>query len=160
MNDTTNQLYCLDDLRYLLAPEQLIKLVPWIIGARQGAYRTFNPTTGEPSLFVTQAGFDEILSLFNAFEVESLKYIVFHGVEISLMESGEVGLRAKDVATCFGYANHEKAIRKYCKSAKAGYISKADVCRLALGSGLTNAVRIRDWLIRGISSYASKKENN
>lgn len=99
-----------------------------------------------PSLFITQAGLYEALSCIGAREAKALRYIITHGVVTSRMLRGKVLFRAKDVAICFGYANPDKAIEKYCRFCSAGYIGKKDVERLAANSELVNAGSIKAWI--------------
>lgn len=101
-----------------------------------------------PVFLVTREGLDEAISRVSTAEAKAIKYLITRGIEVSPLEGGEMGFCAKDVAICFGYVNPDKAIRKYCKSVVTGYITAADVNRLARHSKLTNAINIRLWIAR------------
>lgn len=154
MNHTTNgnqsePLYCLDNLCYLLAPQDVITVAPRIVTASEGIYKVFDPESGQLSVFATKDGLDEILTCIGPREAMALRYFIFHGVEVKPKGQGKVLFRARDVANCFGYANPYGAIKKYCKSAAGGYITEADVYRLADHSRLANARRIKAWVANG-----------
>lgn len=142
-------LYCLDDLRYFLTPQDIIAIVPLLVTASENIYKVFDPKSGQPSLLATKPGLDEILARIDPSEAKALRYIISHGVEAQPGGQGKVLFRAKDVANCFGYANPYRVIKKYCKSAVGGYITEADVYRLADRSKLANAGRIRAWIANG-----------
>ena len=143
-------IYCLDDLRKFLTPQEVIKLAPHIgllLQNDQACYKVYTPGgTAIQAIYVTLEALDELLSHIGAPEAKAIKYAITHGVQVSSKARNEIVLCAKDVAICFGYANPGQAVQKYCKSA-AGYIGKADVGALATHSKLENARQIRVWVM-------------
>lgn len=164
MNNTTSKqdavLYRLDDLRHFLTPQDILDTVPCVIQILPKAYKQIDPQSGAMSVFVTLEELKEVLSCLSASEAKALEYVATHGAVICLAEDGEVVIDARDVAICFGYAKPDKAIRKYCKSVKDGFIPKIDFGMLAKHSDLPNAKKIAAWIARGMDTYASMEENN
>lgn len=164
MNNTTSKqgtvLYCLDDLRYFLTPQNILDTALCIIQILPKAYKQIDPQSGAVSVFVTREELKEVLSCLSASEAKALEYVVTHGAMIGLAGDGEVVIDARDVAICFGYAKPNKAIRKYCKSVKDGFIPKTDFAMLAMHSGLPNARQIAAWIASGMDTYNSMKESN
>lgn len=164
MNNTTSKqdavLYCLDDLRHFLTPQNILDTIPSVLQILPKAYKITNPQNGHMNVYITQEQLKEFLSHINAPEAKALEYVVTHGVKMALVGDGEVVIDARDVANCLGYAKPDKAIRKYCKSVKDGFIPKTDFGMLAMHSGLPNAKKIAGWIASGMDTYKSMKENN
>lgn len=164
MNNTTSKqdavLYRLDDLRHFLTPQNILDTAPCVLQILPKAYKQIDPQSGAMSVFVTREELKEVLSCLSASEAKALEYVVTHGAVIGLAGDGEVVIDARDVAICFGYAKPDKAIRKYCKSVKDGFIPKTDFGMLAMHSGLPNAKKIAGWIASGMDAYKSMNENN
>ena len=159
-NKQSEALYCLDDLRHFLTPQNILDTIPCILQILPKAHKVTDLQSGAMSVFVTQEELKKVLSGLSASEAKALEYVVTHGVMMGLTWDGEVVLNARDVAICFGYAKPDKAIRKYCKSIKDGFIPKIDFGNLAMHSGLPNARKIAGWIVSGMHTYKTSKENN
>lgn len=168
MNKQSQALYSLDDLRKFLTPQNVLDMAPCITQILPRAHKVTDPQTGNLTVFVTRADLKKILSCTSATEAKALEHLVTHGALVGLMKNGKVGIRAKDVAICLGYANPNKAIKKYCRSVEAGFIPREDVHKLIIASAAANSVMVGYWLVQGILEYefvmktnkTNKKENN
>lgn len=160
-NDQDNPLYCLEDLRDALDLASIIEVAAQIIKNKGKILEKTAPGGGHTNLYIPRKDLNKIISSVNTPEVRALGYMIIHGIDSHTTSFGDRIYNAKDVATCLGYTNPDRAIRKYCKSAAAGYINKNDVAILCLNSRLANAPMLTNWIGRWIYRWEQlAKENN
>ena len=141
-------LYCLDDVRNLLNPKNILDVADCLLKTKHKVYTLPGPNGAHQNLFITQAGLNEVLSCVGAAEAKALRYLITHGIDAFPAGNGKAVFRARDIAICFGYTNPGKVIRKYCRSTATGYIGLSGIYALAAHSKLSNAERIKAWLAR------------
>lgn len=137
------QLYCLDDICAYLGIEGVT--IPMVTPGA-AVYEAPSADGKCKYTFVTLAAMKEAFAEVNTPEARAMQYQITRGVYACLTLTGKVLFNAEDVALCLGYEDPDKAIKKYCKSAKKGFIDAHDVRRLVAHSTLSTAERCGAWI--------------
>lgn len=138
-NDQGERLYCLDDICEDLGLQTVT--IP-LTDEGEAVYEAPSADGKCKYTFVTLVSMNKILAEVNTPEAKAMQYQITRGVYMCPTLTGKMLFNAEDVATCLGYADPDKAIKKYCKSAKKGFIGAPDVRRLVARSKLSTAERV------------------
>ena len=137
------RVYCLDDICEDLGIENVT--IPM---ATPGAAVYEMPSTDgkHKYTYVTLAAMKEVFAEVGTPEAKAMQYQITPGIFMSPTLAGKMLFNAEDVALCLGYEDPYEAIKKYCKSAKKGFIGAPDVRRLVARSKLSTAERFGAWI--------------
>lgn len=142
-NEHGEQLYCLDDICEDLGLKSVT--VP-LTDPGEAVYEVTSTDGTSKRIFVTLVSMNKILAEVNTPEAKAMQYQITRGIYACPTLTGKMLFNAEDVARCLGYTDHDKAIKKYCKSAKSGFIGASDVSRLVAHSTLSTAEKVGDWI--------------
>lgn len=137
-NDQGERLYCLDDICEDLGLESVT--IP-LTDKGEAVYEAPSADGSRTYTFVTLVALNKVLNEVGTPEAKAMQYQVTRGVYACPTVTGRVFFNAEDVALCLGYEDPDEAIKKYCKSAKEGFIGASDVRRLVARSKLSTAER-------------------
>lgn len=142
-NEKGERLYCLDDICEDLGVEGVT--IP-LTDEGEAVYEAPSADGERKYTFVTLVSMNKILAEVNTPEAKAMQYQITRGIYMCPTLTGKMLFNAEDVALCLGYTNPDKAIKKYCKSAKKGFIDAPDAYRLVAHSKLSTAERVGAWI--------------
>ena len=142
-NDQGERLYCLDDVCEDLGLQAVT--IP-LTDKGEAVYEAPSSDGKRAYTFVTLVALSKVLNEAGTPEAKAMHYQITRGIYVCPTLTGKMLFNAEDVALCLGYVDHDKAIKKYCKSAKSGFIDASDASRLVAHSTLSTAEKVGAWI--------------